>query len=74
MNLPLIILTQTRTVFSIACQSLYRRHSQSGDLQAEVNLANKSYNSKRDIPIHFLGISLNYLHKIKGNPQKRLTL
>ena len=35
-NLPLFIKTQTRTVISIACQSLYRRHSQSGDLQAVV--------------------------------------
>ena len=35
-NLPLLIKTQTRTVISIACQSLYRRHSQSGDLQAVV--------------------------------------
>lgn len=44
-----------------ASQSLYRRHLQSGDLLAVVRLANTPDNYKRDIPIHSLGISLDYL-------------
>ena len=43
----IIILVVEYSMSRKACQSLYRRHSQSGDLQADVYLANKPDNRKK---------------------------